>query len=399
MSGVLQRRDGRVARRRGFRGVAGGTPEAVSDTVISPESREMPRRESVPVRTIATVIAMVLATVLVLLLLRAMSKILVWVVIAAFFAVALHPVANRIQRRVGGRRWLATLLLFLVAVVLLVGITAAFITPLVRQAGVLIDRAPAYLDQVRSGKGALGELAQRVNLNDVLARNSSKLKANASTLGAPALGVLRGAATSAAAIITIVVLAYLMVLEGPQVVAGSLGLLSEQRQRRVRKVSADCARTVTGYLSGNLLISVICGALTYLTLLLLGVPYAGLISLFVAVADLIPLVGATLGAVVAVIAAFVHDTTAGIVVVVVFIVYQQLENHLLQPVIFARTVQLNPLAVLLAILAGVELAGILGALLAIPVAGVIQVIVRDLYDNRKGQLTPAPTVGPAEQLV
>ena len=397
MSGVLQRRDGRVARRRGFRGVAGGTPEVVSDTVIPRESRETPRRESVPVRTIATLIAMVLATVLVLLLLRAMSKILVWVVIAAFFAVALHPVANRIQRLVGGRRWLATLLLFLVAVVLLVGITAAFITPLVRQAGVLIDRAPAYLDQVRSGQGALGELAQRVHLNDVLARNSSKLKANASTLGAPALGVLRGAATSAAAIITIAVLAYLMVLEGPKIVAGSLGLLSEQRQRRVRKVSADCARTVTGYLSGNLFISVICGALTYLTLLLLGVPYAGLISLFVA--DLIPLVGATLGAVVAVIAAFVHDTTAGIVVVVVFLVYQQLENHLLQPVIFARTVQLNPLAVLLTILAGVELAGILGALLAIPVAGVIQVIVRDLYDNRKGQRTPAPTVGQAEQPV
>ena len=209
--------------------------------------------------------------------------------------------------------------------------------------------------------------------------------------------MLRSAATSAAATITIVVLAYLMVLEGPKIVDGSLALLSEQRQRRVRKVSADCARTVTGYLSGNLLISLICGVLTYLTLLLLGVPYAGLISLFVAVADLIPLIGATLGAVVAVIAAFVHDTTAGIVVVVFFVVYQQLENHLLQPVIFARTVQLNPLAVLLAILAGVELAGILGALLAIPVAGVIQVIVRDLYDNRKGGLKPTPTVGEAQQ--
>lgn len=95
-------------------------------------------------------------------------------------------------------------------------------------------------------------------------------------------------------------------------------------------------------------------------------------------------------------AAFVHDTTAGIVVVVVFVVYQQLENHLLQPVIFARTVQLNPLTVLLA-MAGVELAGILGALLAIPVVGVIQVIVRDLYDNRRGQRNPAPTVGEAAQ--
>jgi AI-2E family transporter len=97
-----------------------------------------------------------------------------------------------------------------------------------------------------------------------------------------------------------------------------------------------------------------------------GVPFAGLISLFVAIADLIPVVGATLGAVVAAIAAFVHSTTAGIAVVVFFLVCQQLENHLLQPLIFSLTVKLNPLAVLIAILLGVELAGILGALLADP---------------------------------
>ena len=97
------------------------------------------------------------------------------------------------------------------------------------------------------------------------------------------------------------------------------------------------------------------------------------------------------------IAAFVHGTTAGIVVIVFFVIYQQLENHLLQPVIFARTVQLNPLVVLLAILAGVELAGILGALLAIPVAGVIQVVIRDLYDGRRGRLKATPTVGAAAE--
>lgn len=371
----------------------------MSSNVISPESGPTTGRERVPVRTIATVIAMVLGTGLVLLLLRAMSQVLVWVVIAVFFAVALHPLANRIQRLVGGRRWLATLLLFLGAVVLLIGVAAAFVTPLVREARVFIDQAPSYLDDIRSGRGALGELAQRVHLNEFLASNSAKFKGQASALGVPALGVLRTAATSVAAAVTILVLSYLMVLEGPKIVDGTLALLSGQREERFRKVSADCARTVTGYLTGNLLISLICGLLTWVTLLALGVPYAGLIAFFVAVADLIPLVGATLGAVVAVVAAFVHGTTAGIVVVVFFIVYQQVENHLLQPVIFARTVQLNPLAVLLAILAGVELAGILGALLAIPVAGVIQVVVRDLYAYRTGQSTPTPTVSEAEQPV
>ena len=146
-------------------------------------------------------------------------------------------------------------------------------------------------------------------------------------------------------------------------------------------------------MSGNLLISVICGGLTFVVLLILGVPYASLIALFVGVADLIPLVGATLGGAVAVIAGFVHSTTAGIAVLVFFVLYQQLENHLLQPMVFSRTVKLNPLTVIVAILIGAELLGILGALLAIPVASMIQVILRDIWDHRRGRLKDEPTVG------
>jgi predicted PurR-regulated permease PerM len=127
------------------------------------------------------------------------------------------------------------------------------------------------------------------------------------------------------------------------------------------------------------------------------VPFAGLIALFVAIADLIPLVGATLGAVVAVLAGFAQSVTAGIILIIFFVVYQQLENHLLQPVIFARTVQLNPLTVLVAILLAVEVAGILGALLAIPVAGIIQIVARDIWDTRQGRLKAEPTVGPDEK--
>jgi predicted PurR-regulated permease PerM len=138
---------------------------------------------------------------------------------------------------------------------------------------------------------------------------------------------------------------------------------------------------------------VICGVLTYVVLKILGVPFAGLIALFVALVDLIPLVGATLGAMVAGIAGFVHSVPAGIAVVVFFVVYQQLENHLLQPWIFSRTVKLNPLAVLVAILLAVELAGILGALLAIPIAGIIQVILRDVWDNRHGRPQQPPHIG------
>jgi predicted PurR-regulated permease PerM len=200
-------------------------------------------------------------------------------------------------------------------------------------------------------------------------------------------------ATGVAGVATIFVLSYLMVLEAPKIVDGFLALFPEQRAERISRVGHDCAKTITGYLSGNLLISLICGTLTFLTLLVMHVPYAGLIALFVGLADLIPLVGATLGAVVACLAAFTQSTTAGLVVTGFFVLYQQLENHLLQPVVFARTVQLNPLTVLIAILVAVELAGILGALLAIPVAGILQILARDIWDTHRGRPKSVPTVG------
>jgi predicted PurR-regulated permease PerM len=189
------------------------------------------------------------------------------------------------------------------------------------------------------------------------------------------------------------VLAYLMVLQGPKIVEGFLGLFSDETAERIDRVGADCARTITGYLTGNLLISVVCGALTYAVLEMTGVPFAAPLAVFVAIADLIPLVGATIGAVVAGAAAFLHSVPTGIIVVVFFIVYQQLENHLLQPIIYARTVKLNPLAVIVSILVAVELAGILGALIAIPVAAMIQIVVRDVWDHRRGRPKAEPTVG------
>ena len=202
-----------------------------------------------------------------------------------------------------------------------------------------------------------------------------------------------------AGIVTIFVLAYLMVLEAPKVIDGFLALFEPRRAERIRRVGTDCAKTVTGYLTGNLLISVICGVLTYVVLKILGVPFAGLIALFVGIADLIPLVGATLGAVIAILAGFVESVTAGIVLIIFFVAYQQLENHLLQPVIFSRTVKLNALTVLIAILIAVELAGILGALLAIPIAGMLQIVARDLWAGRRGGPKPQPAVGQDETSV
>jgi predicted PurR-regulated permease PerM len=353
-----------------------------------------------PVRTTLVVIGLVLATLCALLLVYAARRVLTWIVIAAFFAVALHPAASWMERRLTWcKRWLSTLVVFVLVFLVLAGLVALFVVPLVKEGGRFADQLPQLIRDTQAGRGPLGGLIGRFHLRQYLSQHGDQIRSYASSLGAPTLAFLRGAATTVVGTVTIFVLAYLMVLEGPRVVDAFLALFEPRRAERIRRVGGDCARTVTGYITGNLLISVICGLLTYVVLLVLRVPFAGLIALFVAIADLIPLIGATLGAVVAALAGFAHSLTAGVVVVVYFIVYQQLENHLLQPVILSRTVRLDPLTVLISILVATELAGILGALLAIPVAGMLQIIARDAWDQRRGRPKEEPTVGPEERPV
>ncbi|WP_345711707.1 AI-2E family transporter [Kineococcus glutinatus] len=347
------------------------------------------------VRTVLTIIGLLLATALLLYVVRETSQVLTWIVVAAFFAVALYPVVGWVQRRLlGGRvRVLATLVVFLVILIALAGIGTLFVVPLAQEGTRFAGQLPQLVDDARAGRGPVGDLLERTDALRYVQDNQERIREFATGLTTPAAGVLSGVATGVAGVATIFVLAFLMVLEGPKVVDGFTNLFAPATGQRLRRVGADCAKSVTGYISGNLLISVICGTLTYVVLKVTGVPFAGLIALFVGLADLIPLVGATIGAVVASVAGFVESVPAGIAVVVFFLVYQQLENHLLQPLIFARTVKLNPLTVVVAILLAVELAGILGALLAIPVASIVQVIARDVWDHRRGRPKAVPTVG------
>jgi predicted PurR-regulated permease PerM len=349
----------------------------------------------VPTRTILATIGLLLVTALFLYILIQVRQILTWCVVGAFFAVALAPVVGWVQRKVfgGKRRSLATLLVFLVAFLLLAALVTAFAVPLAQEGTKVAGQLPGLVDDARNGRGPVGDLLERTNALQWVQNNQAKISSFAQGLTTPAAGVLGGIATTLTGFVTVLVLAYLMVLEGPMIVDGTVNLFAPATGTRIRRVATDCAKSVTGYLSGNLLISFVCGLLTYVVLLISGVPFAGLIALFVGIADLIPLVGATIGGIVAVAAGFIHSVPAGIAVLVFFLLYQQLENHLLQPLVFARTVKVNPLTVIIAILIGVELLGVLGALLAIPVASIIQVIVRDIWDHRRGELKEQPTVG------
>jgi predicted PurR-regulated permease PerM len=355
--------------------------------------RPAPQPERIPVRTIGVTIGMVLATAAALLMAWEVRLALTWIVVAALLSVILAPVTDLVERRLHLPRSLATLLVFLLGLLLLAGVVTVLVRPITREGPQFVDRAPTYVAQAEAGKGPVGHLLKRYRLADYLARNQARLREAGSGLTTPALTVVHSVFTTIVGLVTIVVLTFLMVVEGPRLLAGWLALLPERRQEHVRRVAADCSRAVLGYMTGNLLISVIAGILTLVVLWILRVPYPGVIALFVGFADLIPLVGATLGAVAAIGVAALHSLFAAIVVLVVFVVYQQAENHLLQPLIMSRTVQLNALAVLVSVLLGVQLLGFLGALLAIPVAGVLSVIGRDLWDSYQGRPKPEPTIG------
>lgn len=263
------------------------------------------------------------------------------------------------------------------------GVVAAIVTPLAREAAGLSADLPRIVEDARAGRGPGGELLQRLEVADWLERNQQRIGKTVTGLGPSALGFVRAAATGIVAFLAVLTAAFLMVLHGPRLLDDGLRLLQPATAERLRRVGRECERTITGYVSGNLLISAVCGVLTYAVLRALGVPFPGLLALFVAVADLVPLVGATIGATVATLAAFTQGTETGVVVLVFFVVYQQVENHVLQPLIYARTVQLNALGVLVALLVLTELAGVVGALLAIPAAGIVRALVRDQLAHRR----------------
>lgn len=323
------------------------------------------------------VIGLLLGTAAFLLLVYATRNVLGWILAAGFIAVALRPAVDRTQRRLGRPRWLATLVVFLAAFALFGALVALIVVPLANEMAHLVENFPQTLADARAGRGPLGRVLERAHLRSLLESHHEQIERYGSRVREPSVGVLRGAITTVAATLTIAVLAYLMVLQAPRIVHTVLAAVGERHAERVRRTGQQIGRTVTGYLSGNLVISVICGGLTFLTMALMGVPYAGVLALLVAIADLVPLVGATVGAVIAAGASFLHSTRAGVVVLVFFVVYQQVENHVLQPLIFSRVVRLNPLTVLVSLLIAADLAGIVGALLAIPAAGVIKVVIRE----------------------
>jgi predicted PurR-regulated permease PerM len=342
-------------------------------------------------RSVLLVIGLVLATLLALHVLSAVRDLVVWLLVALFLAMALNPAVEWVQRRGVKRRGLAVAVVFVGALLLVVAIAATFVPTLVREVNDFANAVPDYVDDLTEGRGKLGFLERDYEIVEKI-RDAISESGVAGVLGltGTALSVTKSIFNAIIATITITFLTLFMLLEGPTWVERFYALLPERSRPRWRRVGLDIYRAVGGYVTGNLAISVIAGAAAAIVLLILGVPYAVALGLLVGIFDLIPLAGATIAAVIVSTVGFLHTTTAGIVLVVYFIIYQQIENQVIQPIVYGKTVRLSPLAVLVAVLAGAQLAGIVGALGAIPIAAAIQVIVLDILAQRGSRIVDPP---------
>jgi predicted PurR-regulated permease PerM len=338
-------------------------------------------------RTIITAAVLLVAVAVALWVVWVSRRVLIWTFVSAFLAVALAPAVDALQRRGLHRRGAAAAVVYILLIAVIAGLGALFIPTLVNQINDLVDAAPGYVRDLTHGRGPLGFLETKYHVvervQDAVKGNGSGRIAGGATA---ALDVTRSVITFVAGVVTIAFMTFFMLLEGETWKDRFIALLPDKAQPRAQHMSQEIARTIGGYVTGNLLISVIAGFSATIVLLIVGVPFALALGLLVAILDLIPLAGATLGAIIVTLVALTDSLTAALIVLGFFVVYQQLENHLLQPVVYGRTVQLSPLAILISVLIGAEVAGIIGALGAIPVAGTIQIVISDWLQHRRPRL-------------
>ena len=348
-------------------------------------------RRGVPLTTIVVAVAVAIGFVdlnaALIVGLWVLRKIVLYIVIAFFLSFLLTPLI-RLLRRAGLSHGVASTLVFVGGLLIIIGLVYLFVSPLVSSAVHFGHEVPNLIKSTRKGKGPLGRLVFRLHLQKYLSEGSAKLTAQVTKVLKPATALSVGAAalSDLVTIGAIAVLTLFTMLESPRLWRGFLSVFGPATSVRLERVINESIRSVTGYMLGNFLTSLIAGVISGVTLAILGVPFALLLGAFVALVDLLPLVGGLLAGVPVVVIAAIHSVPAGIVMLVVFLVYQQVENHVLNPVIMSRTVRLNPFWVLLAVLVGAALGGkigsalgtFVGALVGIPFGGALQVVVREI---------------------
>jgi predicted PurR-regulated permease PerM len=349
-------------------------------------TRDAPTLVAVAPRTIFLFVVVAIGALLLLALVYTVRGVLTQLIVAVVLAMAAEPLVQILERR-GLRRGSAVGISFTLLVLAFALFAYLLVTPLVHETRRLVADGPQLLQQLTQGHGRLGFLEHRFH---IVERARAQLDSGRLTSATgPAMHVIGSAVHTGGAIVFVAFLTLFVQLGGRQWFASLVDLVPERARTRVRRAGRGVSAAVGGYVAGNLLISVVAGTVTTIVLLATSVPYALPLGLLVAIFDLIPLVGATLATVLVGLVAATRGFGTAAIVVGAMALYQQVENHSLQQLVYHRTVKLSPLAIAVSVAAGAELGGVVGALLGIPAAGALKVVSAEVVAWRRGEDAPA----------
>jgi predicted PurR-regulated permease PerM len=304
--------------------------------------------------------------------------VLVLIGLALFLAIGLEPAVSVLSRH-KFPRWAAVITVLVAGLAVVGGFLAAAIPPLIRQATLFVTQAPTMLSRLQSHNSLLGQLNERVHLQQ---RLQQALGGDASVLVNGLLGASQVVFSTLASALILVVLTVYFLVDLPRIRATLYRLVPHSHRPRAILLGDEIFTKVGGYVLGNLLISLIAGILTFIFLVIIGVPYALLLSIFVAILDLLPVIGSTIAGVVVCLVALSVSLPVCLATIGFFLAYRLAEDYLLVPRIIGRAVQVPALVTVVAVLLGGALLGIVGALVAIPAAAALLLLAREVLFPR-----------------
>lgn len=343
-----------------------------------------------------TFIRLALLTVGIIVLLLAVQRAahaLLLIFIAFFLALALnapvHWISQRLPGKRRGSRSLGTSISFLIVVLLLGGFIASIAPPLVRQTENFVNAAPRLVRDFRGQDSETGRLIRKYHLQKQVDTFSKQLSERIKNSGSAAFSTIQKVGNSAFALLTIFVLTFMMLVEGPRWLKFIWDITPDRYEPRMNRILSEMYKVIKGYVNGQVLLAALASLLIMPAILLLHISYPIALMVVVFICGLIPMVGHTIGAIIVTTVALFHSTSAAIIILAYYILYQQLENIFIQPKIQSNSTNMSPLLVFMSVVIGVSFGGLFGGLVAIPVAGCIRILVLEYLRHEKILSEPA----------
>lgn len=358
------------------------------------KSEETPPEVALTVsfQTFVRLTFLVVVTIILLGALHKAAHAILLIFTAFFLTLALNGPVYWLSRHLPGKkrgsRSIATTLSFLVVIILLGAFLASVTPPLVRQTENLVNVAPQLIQNLHDQDSQAGRFIRNHHLEKQVDTVSKQLSARLKNAGGSAFSTAQRVGTSFFSLLTILVLTFMMLVEGPRWANFARRVIPSRHHNMAERLSEDMYKVVRGFVNGQVILAALAALLIMPAVLLLHIGYPAAIMVIIFICGLIPLVGHTIGAIIVTLIALFHSTSAAIIILAYYILYQQIENYLIQPRIQANATNMSPLLVFMSVVVGVSFGGLFGGLVAIPVAGCLRIALLEYL--RSNEIIDSP---------